>query len=436
MQFLSKMILTLLGVVSLVSLSGCEDTENPVQIPDPVDYNPYVDIIVDSDRVLRPRVASDNEIPDTKLWVTERDCKPETISWAMKQGRFEMVERPSEPAEWTASQFLAKAPPLSANLGQITSMIPNPKHQAGMAADGVFQTEVFFAEVGDDVEISTYHWAPTRFGKLGELGYTVMVNYQPTPVTYTLWDHDRQNVLDEVDDLGFGFERRSNLHIVDVRIPSEAFIEGAGAYHLTVLLTYQIDHRRSYWRSQSYTVLYGDYTLKEEVCVREALEEPITSFEQEMGRSTKRQIGIFERESASTRYAMTFPGGGVWVDWSLYRFWFERRQMLAIVPLVDFKPIGPPIFTWSGGDDGINKSLETVDDRGSFWVDLEGREKKDVMVAVFPDPFMPTRNLDGEIFYEIGQPSSRHSNILSISSFRDDSDRCDPQEGPCIEWGY
>jgi hypothetical protein len=133
------------------------------------------------------------------------------------------------------------------------------------------------------------------------------------------------------------------------------------------------------------------------------------------------------------RYALSHPDGGVWIDWTLFRFWFERRQMLAIVPLVDSKPVAEPIFTWSGGDDGVNETLETVDDRGSFWVDLEGREKKDVMVAVFPDPFMPSRNLGGDIFYGVGVPDSRHSNMISVSSFRDDSDRCDPQDGPCID---
>lgn len=82
--------------------------------------------------------------------------------------------------------------------------------------------------------------------------------------------------------------------------------------------------------------------------------------------------------------AMTHPDGGVWVNWSLFRFWVNKPRIVALVPLVDSRPAADPVYTWSGGNEGIGHD----------------------------------------------------SIILSISSFRDDSDRCDPQEGPCIEWGY
>jgi hypothetical protein len=432
MSILNKTDWQCLALTLLISLAGCGDSENPIQIPGPVDYDPYVEI-VDSETALKPRFKTDDDIPDTKLWVTERDCQPETITWTMKQGPFEIVERLSERAHMTAAEFMGDAPPLNSSIAQVTLAYPHPKHQAGLASDGVFQTELFFANMGDDVEISTYHWARRFNGKLGDLGYTVLVNYQAVDSTYRLWDHGRREILAEVQDSGWTFRRRSNIHIVDLKIPASAFKE-PGAYTITVLITHQVDHWVHTFDTRRYTVLYGDYTMKQSVCVRSPLAEPVSEFERIMGRNTMRQIGAFERDSLGMRYALSHPDGGVWIDWTLFRYWFERRQMLAIVPLVDSRPATEPIFTWSGGDDGVNETLETVDDRGSFWVDLEGREKKDVMVAVFPDPFMPSRNLDGDIFYGVGMPESMHSYMISVSSFRDDSDRCDPQDGPCIDW--
>jgi hypothetical protein len=358
----------------------------------------------------------------------------------MRQQPFNIIERPSEPAQLTASEFLAGSPPLGSNIGQIIAMFPNPKHQAGLAAEGAFQTELFFANLGDDVQISTYHWAPTSLGKLGEIGYTVLVDYRPVETTYTLWSHDRNEILEEVVDTGWTFRRRSNIHIVDLKIGPDAF-DKPGAYDVTVILSHHVDHEVQKMATWRYTVLYGGYTLKQELCVREALGEPITEFEREIGRNTRWLIGAFERDSGSTRYAMTHPDGGVWIDWTLFRLWVNRPRIVALVPLVDSKPAAEPIFTWSGGNEGIGQNditevLEKVDDRGSIWLDIDGRDKKDVMMIAIPDPFSPIRNLDGEVFYEVGHHDNRHSNIISVSSFRDDSDRCDPQDGPCIEWGY
>jgi hypothetical protein len=429
----------LIGVCLLVFI-GCVDSDTIVQIPEPIAYNPQTDFTFDPGELVVPRPVRDEGLPDPKLWATERECRPETISWTMKQGQFEIVERLSERAHMTASEFLGGGPPLASNIYELSLVLPHPKHQAGLTTDGTFQTHILYANPGDDVEISTYHWAPTSFGKLGELGYTVLVNYRPTSTTHTLWDHGRDEILEEVEDSGWSFTRRSNINIVDLKIGANSFAK-PGAYDVTVLITHHVDHKVYNGRTDRFTVLYGGYTLKEEICVREALEEPATDFEREMGRNTKWLIGAFERDSGSTRYAMTHPDGGVWVDWSLFRFWVNKPRIVALVPLVDSRPAADPVYTWSGGNEGIGNDsiteiLEKVDDRGSFWLDIDGRDKNDVMMMAIPDPFLPRRNLDGEVFYDVGLHRHRHSNILSVSSFRDDSDRCDPQEGPCIEWGY
>src|SRR5690606_7670492 len=136
-------------------------------------------------------------------------------TWTMKQGPFEIVERLSERAHMTAAEFMGDAPPLNSSIAQVTLAYPHPKHQAGLASDGVYQTELFFANMGDDVEIATYHWASTYNGKLGDLGYTVLVNYQNVDSTYHLWDQGRREILAEVQDSGWTFRRRSNTHIVD-----------------------------------------------------------------------------------------------------------------------------------------------------------------------------------------------------------------------------
>ncbi len=428
-------------VLSLVCLSslGCVESENAIRILGPIENNSVTETVIDSGKALRPRPAVVEEVPDIKLWVEERECKPETISWTMKQGAFEIVERPSERARMTASEFIGGVS-LGPSIKQVVAMVPHPKHQAGLAVDGVFQTQLFYANVGDDVELSTYHWASSSLGKLGELSYTVLVNYRAVKTTYTMWDEKRDAILEEVEDTGWAFKRRSNVHIVDLKIDSAAFNE-PGAYDVTVAITHHVGHQAQRMSTRRFTVLYGGYSLKEDVCVRKALEEPITDFEREMGRNTQWLIGAFERDSGSTRYAMTHPDGGVWVDWSLFRLWIDKPRIVALIPLVDARPAAEPIYTWSGGDKGVGNNsiteiLEMVDDRGSFWVDIEGREKKDVMMMAIPDPFLPRRNLDGDVFYENGAYGNRHSNILSISSFRDDSDRCDAQEGPCIEWGY
>jgi len=428
-------------LVLLVCLSslGCVEPESAIRILEPIEYNSVTEIVIDSGKALRPRPAFAEDAPDIKLWVEERECKPETISWTMKQGPFEIVERPSERARMTASEFIGGVS-LGASIKQVVAMVPHPKHQAGLAVDGVFQTQLFYANVGDDIELSTYHWASSSLGKLGELSYTVLVNYRAVKTTYTMWDDKRDAILEEVDDSGWAFKRRSNVHIVDLKIDSAAFNE-PGAYDVTVAITHHVGHQAQRMSTRRFTVLYGGYSLKEEVCVQEALEEPITDFEREMGRNTQWLIGAFERDSSSTRYALTQPDGGVWVDWSLFRLWIDKPRIVALIPLVDARPAAEPIYTWSGGDKGLGNNsiteiLEMVDGRGSFWVEIEGREKKDVMIMAIPDPFLPRRNLDGDVFYENGAYGNRHSNILSISSFRDDSDRCDAQDGPCIEWGY
>lgn len=437
---LEKSSQTLLLTCAL-TLGGCMGWESPAENSDSIEYDPQVEIVLEPGEVLSPRpTIEDDDVPDTKLWINERDCKPETISWTMRQEPFNIIERPSEPAQLTASEFLAGSPPLGSNIGQIIAMFPNPKHQAGLAAEGAFQTELFFANLGDDVQISTYHWAPTSLGKLGEIGYTVLVDYRPVETTYTLWSHDRNEILEEVVDTGWTFRRRSNIHIVDLKIGPDAF-DKPGAYDVTVILSHHVDHEVQKMATWRYTVLYGGYSLKQELCVREALGEPITEFEREIGRNTRWLIGAFERDSGSTRYAMTHPDGGVWIDWTLFRLWVNRPRIVALVPLVDSKPAAEPIFAWSGGNEGtgqndITEVLEKVDDRGSIWLDIDGRDKKDVMMIAIPDPFSPIRNLDGEVFYEVGHHDNRHSNIISVSSFRDDSDRCDPQDGPCIEWRY
>lgn len=425
---------------SFLTLIGCVDSDDAFQIAEPVEYNPQTEVVLDPGRALRPRPQVAEDVPDTKLWVRERECKPETISWNMKQGPFEIVERLSERAHMTASEFLGSGPAITSNIYEASLILPHPKHQAGLASEATFQTFILYANPGDDVEISTYHWAPTSFGKLGELSYTVLVNFRPTSTTHTLWSHERDEVLEEVQDSGWTFTRRSNIHIVDLKVAASNF-DRPGAYDVTVLLTHHVDHKIYHFRTDRFTVLYGGYSLKKEVCVREALEEPITDFEREMGRNTQWLIGAFERDSGSTRYAMTQPDGGVWVDWSLFRLWIDKPRIVALIHLVDARPAATPIYTWSGGDRGLGNNsiteiLEMVDDRGSFWIDIDGREKKDVMMVAVTDPFLPRRNLDGDVFRENGAYGNRHSNILSISSFRDDSDRCNAQDGPCIEWGY
>ncbi|QED27924.1 hypothetical protein FRD01_11890 [Microvenator marinus] len=432
----------LLHIVGFFMVLGCVDSESVIQIPEPIEYHSQnADTYFKPGKSLRPPPTTNAEdFPDTKLWITERECSPETISWNMKQGPFEIVERPSDRAHMTASEFIASGPAITSSIYQVSMIVPHPKHQAGLGSDGQFQSHILYSNHGDDVEISTYHWAPTSFGKLGELGYTVLVNFRPTSTTHRLWDDSRSEILKEVQDSGWTFSRRANVHIVDLNIGADNFDE-PGAYDVTVFMNYHVDHRVNNQHVSRFTVLYGGYSLKKEVCVREALEEPITDFEREMGRNTQWLIGAFERDSGSTRYATTHPDGGVWVDWSLFRLWIDKPRIVALIPLVDARPAAEPIYTWSGGDKGVGNNsiteiLEMVDDRGSFWVDIEGREKKDVMMMAIPDPFLPRRNLDGDVFYENGAYGNRHSNILSISSFRDDSDRCDAQEGPCIEWGY
>lgn len=423
--------------ICILNLFGCVERDYAPQVPATVQYDPQTEIILDPGRALRPHRLGDDDMRDTKLWVTERDCRPQTISWTMKQGPFEIEERDSDRAHMTALEFINSGPAITPNIYQKAKIVPHPKHQAGLGTDGVFQSHILYANIGDDVEISTYHWAPTSFGKLGELGYTALVNFKPTATTYTLWDHDRVEILEEVQDSGWTLKRRSNIHILDLKIGASNF-EKPGAYDITLFVNHHVDHRVNNQLTVRFTVLYGGYSLKEEICVREALEEATTEFEQEMGSNTRRLIGAFERDSGSTRYAMTHLDGGVWVDWTLFRLWIDKPRVVALVPLVDSRPIAEPTYAWSGGNMGIGhnsitETLEMVDDRGSFWVDIEGREKKDAMMMAIPDPFLPRRNLDGDVFYENGAYRNRHSNILSVSSFRDDSDRCDPQQGPCID---
>jgi hypothetical protein len=366
---------------------------------------------------------------DEKLWATPRDCKLETISWSVKQGPFEIVEKPSAPSEFAVLDWI-KGRQTSPPVYQIMAFLPHPKHQAGFGSEGPFAQWLIFAEPGDDVQFSLYHWSATYRGKRGELGLTALVNYEATNATYTQWNETRTEIVREIEDTGFYIERKSPIHGIDLRIPASAFPE-PGAYNITIVQKNQVDHRREIGSTLSFTLLYGGYSFKKTICVRDALNEPITEFERHVAERGDWLMGAFERDSLSVSRAMSAPDGGVWINWSLYRLWFDQPRIVAIVPMVDFRPVGPPQYTWSGGFDGHEEILETVDDRGQFWIDLEGYEKKDVMIGAFPDAFLPQRNLEGDIFYEVGRYDGRHSRVISISSYRDDSDKCDALAGPC-----
>lgn len=369
--------------------------------------------------------------PDEKLWATQRECFPHTINWTMQQGPYKIEERASEPAEFPVSDWI-QGKQTGPSFRQHLAAIPHPSHHAGMAGDGPFSLRLLHAKFGEDVRLSVYHWAPTIFGKLGELGLTVLVNYQPTQASFTHWDEQRVEIVEEFSDTGFYKQRRSNIHGIDIRIPAATF-KTPGAYHISVVQKHHVEHRSEVGYTFRFTLLYGGYTLKETICVRDALTEPASDFEKEVGVRSEWLVGAFERESLSDERAMGPPDGGVWIDWSVFRRWFGRSRIVAIVPLVDFRPVAPPTYTWSGGFNGHEDLLETVDDRGSVWVPLDGYEKKDLMLAVFPDPFLPIRNLDGEVFYEVNHDAGKHSRVISISSYRDDSDKCDALAGPCVE---
>lgn len=375
-----------------------------------------------------PSAVNENS-PDEKLWALTRECRQEKISWTMKQGPFEVVEKPSEPAEFPVLEWV-RDKPTSPPMRQIVQVFPHPKHQAGMVSDGPLALHVMYANFGDDVKFSTYHWATTSYGKLGELGWTVMVNYRPTQTEFTHWNVNRSEIIDQGTDTGFYRQRLTNLHGIDLRIPAQEFSE-PGAYDVTIVQRLHFEHRAHLGATFRFTLLYGGYTMKASVCVKDALGETATDFERDLARQSRGLIAGFGRESLSDRAAMGPPDMGVWVDWSIFRSWFDKPRIIAMVPMVNFRPIGPPVYTWSGGPHSDEVLRNVVDDRGSLWVNLDGYEKKDLFLGAFPSPFLTERNLDGEVFYDVGNYSNRHSRVMSIFSHRDDSDACNALDGPC-----
>lgn len=392
---------------------------------------PFVDTHVPAPKAIvtqiEPEWVDSRPDIDEKLWVAPRDCKLETVSWSINKATSNGAELPLVPTEFAVLDWI-KTIQIAPSLYQTMAFLPHPRHQAGL--DRPFALSVILADHGDDIQFSIYHWSRPYKGKLGELGFTALVNYEATNATYTLWNETRTEIVREVEDTGFYIERKSPIHGIDLRIPASAFPE-PGAYIITIVQKNQVDHRREISGTLSFTLLYGGNSFKKTVCVRDALNEPITEFERQVAERGDWLMGAFERDSLSVSRAMSAPDGGVWINWSLYRLWFDQPRIVAIVPMVDFRPVGPPQYTWSGGFDGHEEILETVDDRGQFWIDLEGYEKKDVMIGAFPDAFLPQRNLEGDIFYEVGRYDGRHSRVISISSYRDDSDKCDALAGPC-----
>jgi len=160
----------------------------------------------------------------------ERGGKPCTrdIETAVLDSEFFLPE-PSDSrfGPMTAEEFLGQFG-VNPIFGLGAAIVDAMNRSLPLAKDGIpFHA---FIQDGEDVRINLYSGNETRRWDFREEPFhglvTVMVDYEPVEATYTRWNPERTEVIEEHTGPAFTYTTQHPLELIDIRIPASAFSRG------------------------------------------------------------------------------------------------------------------------------------------------------------------------------------------------------------------
>jgi hypothetical protein len=229
-----------------------------------------------------------------------------------------------------------------------TTFTPAPHHD--LMVDRPWAIAV---ERGDDVTVHSGMWHEDGPFDDGRLVGAVMLDYEPVEAHYTVWDDLRQNVLAEAVGTGVNLPATSEVVLVDVTIPAEAFGEDR-AYELSSVLRIEVPGRTYINQVQRLDIFYQGYSRPSHPCFLETSALESTQTELDLLSEVRTPIILYPEDTVTQVRGPHEVAPGE----ELSLAYFHRVESLNVVhfkvvqPIFNGRPVGDPLYMEPTINDG------------------------------------------------------------------------------------